>query len=709
MASENGELSLDQDKTTSEALPVANSFSQWHSLVAAGLIILAALVAYHNSFSGPFIFDDKSSIPENPSIRQLSSIKEVLSPPAQGQAVQRRPIVNLSLAINYWLDGLEVTGYHVFNLSVHILAALLLFGVIRRTLRLPIIQKRFRGPPTALALAITLIWTVHPLLTEAVTYVIQRTELLAGLFYLLTLYCLIRGNSSARSAFWYVTAVISCLLGMGSKQVVVSAPFVVLLYDRVFLSRSFKDVFRRRWGLYVGLAATWGLLVVLMPHGHEDIALLERGWASLDYASTQFEVITNYLRLCFWPAPLILDYGDYKPSPFGQFFPYAIFIGLLLLGTILAFRTKPWLGFLGVWFFSILAPSSSFVPLLNQASAEKRMYLPLAAVVVLVVLGGYVVLARLTTRRAKLGRDLGYILIGLVVVILSLLSIRRNNDYASEFSIWDVTIRQRPNNPRAYNTRGLLYHELRADFDRAIDDYNKAIELDPTGDYAVYIYTNRGIAYAVKGNYDQAIRDYSKTIEFRPEYAQAYSNRGNAYSKKGDFYQAIRDLNKAIELDPKKAATYYNRGSVYLAKGDHRRAISDYNKAIELDPKLADAYDNRAVVYQIKGDYDRAISDYSNAIKLNPKNAKTYNNRGFTYLSKGELELAIRDFDMAIARHPTYAKAYYNLGLAYWSRGELDKAILYFEQALQLARASGDQKLANYIRKNLELYKAKRP
>ena len=573
---------------------IESLFSPWLILLAAGLIILAALGTYHNSFGGPFILDDTDSIPKNPTIRQLFSIKEVLSPPTQGQAVQNRPIVNFSLAIDYWFGGLEVTSYHVSNLIMHVLAGLALFGVVRRTLRLPIMPEVLRGPSTGLALVIALIWTVHPLQTNAVTYVIQRTELLVGLFYLLTLYCVIRGDSSTRSVFWYAAAVISCVLGMGSKEVMVLAPLLIFLYDRVFLCNCVKEVFRRRWALYVGLGATWGLIIAL--HIVNPYVSQRALMGPLDYASRQFEAITTYLKLCFWPGPLILDYGPGKTPSFWQALPHAIFVIALLIATLVGVRYKPRIGFLGVWFFCLLAPSSSFVAL-NEWAAEKRMYLPLAAVVVAVVLGGYALLAR----RARLGRVLGYILVGAVVVVFGLLTIDRNYDYVSEISIWDLTIHQVPDNHRAY--------------------------------------ANRGFAYSAQGDYDLAIRDYDKALELNPSYAYAYNNRGLAYGRTGKFDLAIRD----------------------------------FDQAVALHPELAEAHNNRGMAYKSKGSYNRAIRDFGIAIELNPR----------------------------------YAEAYYNQGLAYSSKGERDKAILEFERALQVAQANSDQKLARYIKSNLELYKAK--
>ncbi|MGB2987435.1 MAG: glycosyltransferase family 39 protein, partial [Phycisphaerae bacterium] len=216
------------------------------------LLVLSGLIVYLNSFAGVFIFDDTVHILESERIRHLWPPWDLLA--------RRRPTLELSLAVNYAIGGLGVWGYHAFNLAVHVLAGLTLFGIARRTLMHERCRDRLGQASHWLALTIALIWLVHPLQTQSVTYIIQRSESLMGLFYLLTLYCVIRGAESPLRYRWYLAAVIACALGMGSKAVMVTAPLVVLLYDRVFLSPSFSEAFRKRWGLYSGLAANWGIL-----------------------------------------------------------------------------------------------------------------------------------------------------------------------------------------------------------------------------------------------------------------------------------------------------------------------------------------------------------------------------------------------------------------------------------------------------------------
>ena len=272
------------------------------------VLVSAGLLAFHNSLQGPFVFDDLQSIPANPSIRGLWT---ALSPTPY-RSVQGRPTANLSLAVNYALSGLQVWDYHAFNMAIHIAASIAMFGVVRRTLLRPSLRDRYGADAPWLAMAVALIWAVHPLQAESVTYIVQRTELLMGLFLLGTLYCLIRGLESSHRRAWYAAAVVCCALGMGSKEVMVSAPLIVVLYDRVFLSSSFREMFRQRWGLYVGLAGTWLILAALVattPHRRTGFAFADL--TPLDYARTQAGVIVHYLKLAFWPHPLVADHDDW--------------------------------------------------------------------------------------------------------------------------------------------------------------------------------------------------------------------------------------------------------------------------------------------------------------------------------------------------------------------------------------------------------------
>jgi hypothetical protein len=186
------------------------------------LLVAAGILAYHNSFHGPFIFDDEPSIPDNPHLYSLWPPSSVLSAPPYS-TVAGRPTVCLTLAVNFALGGLNVWGYHAFNLAIHLACTLVLFGILRRTFAGEKLRDRFGAASVGLAAMIALLWELHPLQTECVDYIVQRTESLMGLLLLLTLYCTLRGSESARPGKWYLAAIASCVLGMGSKEVMVSA------------------------------------------------------------------------------------------------------------------------------------------------------------------------------------------------------------------------------------------------------------------------------------------------------------------------------------------------------------------------------------------------------------------------------------------------------------------------------------------------------
>ena len=276
------------------------------------VIVIAGLMAYHNSFHGPFIFDDVPAILNNLNIRQLWPLWRAMYAPSSSP-VAGRPVVCLTFALNYAVGGLNIWGYHAFNVMVHLLCALALFGILRRTFEGEKLRGRFGVAAVWLAGAIALIWEVHPLQTESVTYIVQRTESLMGLFLLLTLYCVLRSSQSAHPRVWRALAVVACGLGMGSKEVMVVAPVIVLLYDRVFLVSSFRELWQRRKGLYIGLAGTWLILAVLMAatFPRETISFGTENLTAGDYLKTEAGVLLYYLRLCFWPHPLVIDYSNW--------------------------------------------------------------------------------------------------------------------------------------------------------------------------------------------------------------------------------------------------------------------------------------------------------------------------------------------------------------------------------------------------------------
>ncbi len=355
------------------------------------VLVVAVLASYANSLRCAFVYDDYSDIVGNSSISRLWPLGDVFLARSGGSAgLRSRPVVNLSFALDYAVGGLNAVPFHATNLAIHVLAALALFGVVRRALLLPRLRDGFGQVSVPLALSVALLWAMHPLQTESVTYITQRYESLMGLFYLLAVYGLIRSGESEHPFGWGAVTVAATLLALGSKEVAVSLPIMILMFDRLLLGGSFSEIWRRRWGLYVALLAVWASFAVV------QVRTPPRPWAGyalhvswVEYARSQPGVILHYLRLAFWPYPLVFDYGWQPAQSVGEILPGAILVGGLVAATGYAFWRWPEYGLLGAWFFLILAPTSSVMPLADLA-VEHRMYLSLAAVVTAVVVGGYV-------------------------------------------------------------------------------------------------------------------------------------------------------------------------------------------------------------------------------------------------------------------------------------------------------------------------------
>jgi Flp pilus assembly protein TadD len=581
--------------------------ARWISFIAGGLLVLAALAAYHNSFSGPFIFDDELWITRNPTIRHLWPVWPVLSPPP-GLVVRGRPVLNLSLAVNYALSGSGVWSYHALNLAIHITAGLALFGIVRRTLVRPVLGGRFGADATLLALAVAAIWMLHPLQTESVTYIIQRAESLMGMFYLLTLYCFIRSTESVEARVerreardqraesgslpnsalqpfsfsvlsWRLASVFCCLLGAATKEVMVSAPLIVLLYDRTFVAGSFREAWRRRRWVHLGLAATWLELGCLMAGIGGRGAGFNLGISWRTYALTECPVVLHYLWLAVWPHPLVLDYGGDVVQQAAAAVPWALMVAVLVAGTAIALWRWPVWGFAGAWIFCILAATSSFIPVAFQPMAEHRMYLPLAAVVAVAVLGIY----------AGLGRRSAAVYLALAIG-LGLLTARRNEDYRSALAIWSDTVAQRPANPRAQNYLALTLAQA-GRLTEALGHFQAATRLK--ADFAD-AYNNTGTCLLLLNRAAEAVGQYEQALVYKPDYPEAQCNLGDALLDLGRFEEAARHFQETVRLQPDNVQARLSLAAAAERLGRPAEAIGQYQEALRINPGLVAARDSLA-------------------------------------------------------------------------------------------------------------------
>jgi tetratricopeptide (TPR) repeat protein len=548
--------------------------------VGAACIMAAAAAAYWTSFDGVFVFDDVQAIVENPTIRGLSG--QAFSPPAGGLTVSGRPVLNFSFALNHAISGLTPWSYHAVNLMIHALAGVVLLGVVRRTLRSPLVGKGWHDDALLVALGVALLWTVHPLQTQAVTYVVQRAESLMGLWYLLTLYCFARGAEATdvrREKRWFALAVGACLLGMGTKEVMVTAPLMIFLYDRTFIAGSFAEAWRRRWPVHVALAATW-LLLAWLVFGNSGgtrggtAGFGSAGWGS--YVPTQFEAVTRYLALAIWPHPLVFEYGVMRGASAAQVLPWVPGILALAAGTVWALWRRPAAGFLGAWFLGILA-TTSLVPGVHQMIVEHRMYLSLAAVLVAAVLG----------LRAVMGRQAWWVT-GLLVVAGTAFTARRNLEYHSVIGIWADTVAKRPGNTNARNNLGNALADA-GRLEEAVAQYAAALALNPAMPDAHY---NLGLSLLALGRPAEALPTLQEALRLQPGYVAAQATLGDALTDLGRFAEAIPHYESVLRVHPDDADAHNNLG-VALGQLDRvAEARRHFAEALRLRPDFPTARAN---------------------------------------------------------------------------------------------------------------------
>ncbi|KKM70562.1 hypothetical protein LCGC14_1439490 [marine sediment metagenome] len=684
-------------------------------LLAAALITVAGIGVYLNSFQGTFLLDDRGWIVNKRDVHGLPAMWEALP---DLRRLGMRPMLALSVAVNWELGGDNVWGYHAFNLAVHVLAGLLLFGVVRRTLAGERLGARYGRPATPLALVVALLWLVHPLQTSSVMYIVQRSELMMGLFFLLTLYCVIRGHGSKRRGLWHVGATIACLLGACSKPVMVAAPLIVLLHDRVFVYGTFRKAFRRQRWLYAGLAGTWGLLAAMVwaapPARSAGFGMA--GLTPWQYAASQPGVILHYLRLTFWPTPLILDYGWPVAKTLQAILWPSLAVGGLFVGTLLALWRRPAMGFVGMWFFLILGPTSSFLPIRDLAF-EHRMYLSLAAVVSVVVIVTYVG-GREVLRRFRIPAGPQWMLAtGLVaatVTALGFLTVRRNRDYHDELDMWRDVAQRRPDHARVhFNLGRSLGREDR--LDESIKCYRRAVELRPR-----YVKANNNLAVALirKGELDEAFEYLRRALKIDPEHTNSHGALAAIYADRREWAEAERHYRKFLDLQKRperRIQAHEGLGEALARQGKLAEANQQYTAALRIDPKDSRAHNGLGNVLAQQDRFVLAVKQYRLALQSDPRSVPAMNN--LARLLATCPRRALRDGAEAIrlAQQACRATNYRShvfcatLAVAYAEAGLRQKAVKEIRRAIRLAKEKGDIQSVQDHQKQLYQYMADQP
>ena len=558
------------------------------------LLCIVTVAIYANTLNAPFVLDDISSITNNPITRNF-------------QFVLNSRIVNyLSLALNYRLHGLDVTGYHLVNLGIHLANGMLVYTLLNLVLSTPVLTVSCFGSrdKRLIALFTALLFACHPLQTQAVTYIAQRATSLATIFYLAThcLYLAARFAPTRNRAIALGSAAFATsLLAMATKEIAFTLPLTLLLVESLLIGGSLR---RKALPLLLLFLPTLFVPLALIPTlgARGNLAELLGKITSLtpaisrgEYLLTQFRVIITYLRLMVLPVGQNVDY-DY---PVARTLSPAVLASLLVIGAILGLagflvirarhRRQPELKLVAFgifWFFLTLSVESSIIPL-PDVIFEHRVYLPSVGFFTAVVTALFLARQHL---QAQAARSAGFVvpLLALGVVVLAGTAAARNGVWQDEVSIWEDIVAKSPLKARAHG--------------------------------------NLGNAYQSRGRFAEADREYRETARLDPKDPGARINLGTICYRQQQWTEAARWYREALRLDPGNAAGHYNLGKTLTEQGSLTEAAQELREAVRLKPDHDAAHNSLGIVYFKLGRYPEALAELREAVRLNPGNSEAASN-----------------------------------------------------------------------------------
>jgi protein O-mannosyl-transferase len=667
--------------------PAFSNVATHARFTAAVLIVGAVVLVYWNSLSAPFHFDDFSPV-ENELVRQSGDIGEV-EMPRLGVQVAGRPVVRASFALNYALGGTDVRGYHVLNIAFHAGCALLLFGIVRRTLW-QWSDNALKQSAGAIALAAALVWALHPLNAGAVTYISARSESLLALCYLAMLLAGLRAHDSNRRSLWNAVAVAACALGMACKETMVTAPIAMVIVERAIVFPSFKDAFAARWKFYASLGATWVVLIALAWSApRADSVGLSLGVAPWTYLLNQAEILTHYLRTAVWPMRLVFAYGEPRAIALRDVLAESLLIVSLLALSVWVWRVRPKFGQLGILFFLILAPTSSLVPIATEVGAERRMYLPLAALVVLVAVSIRVLWARLDGRRRSpaTGRVVAVATVTLLCVALGFLTVRRNAEYASAEVLWRSVLDRWPSAVAHRNLATVLRNAGRRE--EAVQHLRATLADHPEARYLIglelfemerhseslteltrFLETSAvagsdveanarlviGRSLAALGRSAEAVQQLARVAADRPTSA-AQLALADVLLGRQEFEPALKAYRQYVAASPRRAGAWTNLGIAALATGHVTEAIDAFQRAVELEGPSTRSHINLATALAEGGRIAEATDHAAQAAQLAPADEKARDLYGRLLAGQRRYAEAAREFEAVLRTNPRNSEA----------------------------------------------------
>jgi tetratricopeptide (TPR) repeat protein len=673
------------------------SGSRFPVWLMAALLVLMTIALYWPATRCDFVnYDDNLYITENPHVQSgltLENIKWAFTNPV---VAIWHPLTVMSHMLDCQLFGLRPWGHHLTSVLLHVVNTVLVFVLLQR-----LTGVLWRS------VLVAAVFGLHPVHVESVAWVAERKDVLSACFGLLSLlfyasYVEKSKIHSPKSKVFYGLTLICFALGLMSKPMLVTWPFVMLLLDYWPLRRVAGDGWqgtrdknsgsqlpgatkRNKGGStfnhllfeklpFFGLAAVASVVTYLAQRHSGAVKMIQ----NLPLGARSGNALISYCRYLgklFWPVDLAVFYPRPGHWPLEQ----VLLAGGLIMGVtvllIVKRRRYPFMLMGWLWYCGTLVPVIGLVQVGEQAMADRYTYIPSLGVLILAIWGVY----ELT--RSWRYQELVLSMAGCVVVTLCFVITRQQLGYWKDGEIlFRHALEVTEDNYIAHNNLGFaLFKKNR--IDDAISQFLEAIRLKPSFAEA---HINLGATLLEKGRVDEAINQYQEAIRLKPDYAEAHYNLGNALGKKSQIDEAINQYQEAIRLKPDYAEAHYNLGNVFDEKGQIDEAISQYQEAIRLKPDFAKAHNNLAFAFDEKGQINEAISQYQEAIRLAPNHAEAHYNLGNALGKKGQIDEAINQYQEAIRLKPDYAEAYNNLGNAFVMKGQIDEAISQYQEALRL-------------------------
>ncbi len=649
----------------------------------AVLLLLAGGLVYSNAAGDAFIgLDAKQSIRDNPHIRNLWPLSEALSLPLYGSVriadqhptVAFRPSFSLVLALTHALFGMRASAFHAVALAIHVAAALAFFGFLRRASHAVAGGAASPQAARSFAFAASLLWLVHPLQTESVTYFVQMCESLMGLGVFACLYACVRAREGS-TWFWHAMALVAAPVSIGSKQTAIVLPLLVFLADHVLWVPPSRA--RYRWGLYGGLALFSVAAVAAVPRAGEGVTAAK----VIDYAVSQPSVILHYLRLTFWPDDLYLYVNTslFRVDSFAEAMLPTSLLVAAAVASLWALWHRHWLGFAGAFFFLTLAPTSSILPITDRLQ-EHRMYVPLAAVIVVTLWAAVVSVPRLLglDTAGQPWRVTRWLVLALVAACLGARTYARNLDYRSEFTmVHPADVHQ------AYTI--LADHFLSRDELLATEAQRASTMLDAgQGDRydRVFAHFVRGLDAMRREDWTAAVEELQRCIGLDPGFAYAHQQLGVAWRARGDTAAARVHLERALVLDATSVVTRRDLALVLQDRGEIGAAERYLSEAVQLDPRFAEGWLELGVLAAQRGDDGAAHAYFESALREDPQLYEAHYELGLLWDARERPTEALRHFRAAVRIAPDFSEGHEEIGRLLLREGDLDGAEQAFRQVL---------------------------